>query len=216
MRERKQLDKQQRRLLTRAARYRWRNVRRVEDLEAIPLAYLLTFSCYGTRLHGDESGSVDRAHNIPGTPPLPSDERRVRTEQKRMKELTYEMDARRRGILLKAIQEVCGYRDWSLLAAHVRSNHVHVVVHALVQPEFVMNDMKSYGSRRLNESGLDAPLRKRWTRHGSTRYLWKPEEVEAAIQYVVYEQGDPMAVFEQKERQLSGENRAATVRERKH
>ncbi|HEV8718435.1 MAG TPA: hypothetical protein VGX03_37155, partial [Candidatus Binatia bacterium] len=130
--------------------------------------------------------------------------------------LAYEMDAQRRDITLRAIQEMCVYRGWSLLAAHVRSTHVHVVVHALVPPEFVMNDMKSYASRHLNECGLDTPLRKRWTRHGSTRYLWTPEQVEAAIRYVVYEQGEPMAAFEQKERQLLEENRAATVRERKH
>jgi len=29
----------------------------------IPLAYLITFRCYGTWLHGDERGSVDRFHN---------------------------------------------------------------------------------------------------------------------------------------------------------
>jgi len=34
------------------------------------------------------------------------------------------------------------------------------------------------------------------------RYLWKPEQVEAAIQYVVHEQGELMAVFEQKDRRL--------------
>ena len=191
-------------------------MRRAENLEAIPLAYLLTFSCYGTRLHGDESGSVDRNHNIPGTPPLSPNMPRVHTEQKRMRGPAYEMDAHRRDITLRSIQEVCVYRGWSLMAAHVRSNHVHVIVHALVQPEFVLNDLKAYASRRLNECGLDAPLQKRWTRHGSTRYLWKPEQVEAAIQYVVYEQGKPMAVFEQKERELSRESRAATVRERKH
>jgi hypothetical protein len=29
----------------------------------IPLAYLITFRCYGTWLHGDSRGSVDRFHN---------------------------------------------------------------------------------------------------------------------------------------------------------
>ena len=172
-----------------------------ERTEAIPLAYLITFSCYGTRLHGDESGSVDRDHNIPGTPYLLSDAKRVQAEQERMDEPAYEMDARR-DVVLRAIQEVCAYRGWSLLAAHVRSNHVHVVVHAAVSPERVMNDLKAYASRQLNKQGLDAPGRKRWTRHGSMRYLWKPEQVEAAIQYVVHEQGEPMAVFEQKDRRL--------------
>ncbi len=29
----------------------------------IPLAFLITFRCYGTWLHGDQSGSIDRFHN---------------------------------------------------------------------------------------------------------------------------------------------------------
>src|SRR5258708_1343807 len=32
---------------------------------------------------------------------------------------------------------------------------------------------------------------KRWAGHGSTRWLWKPENVSAAIRYVVYGQGGP-------------------------
>ena len=39
--------------------------------QRIPLAYLITFRSYGTWLHGDERGSVDRFHNVYGTPRLP-------------------------------------------------------------------------------------------------------------------------------------------------
>ena len=88
---------------------------------------------------------------------------------------------------------MCSQRGWRLLAAHVRSNHVHT---AEVPPERVMNDFKAYASRRLNRMRLDEPDRKRWARHGSTRFLWKPEHVWAAIHYVVDEQGDAMSVFE--------------------
>ena len=59
-----------------------------------------------------------------------------------------------------------------------------------------MHDFKTYASRRLNRMGLEEPDRKRWARHGSTRWLWKPQHVSAAIQYVVAEQGDAMSVFE--------------------
>ena len=38
--------------------------------------------------------------------------------------------------------------------------------------------------------------RKRWARHGSTRWLWKSEHVSAALHYVVDEQGEPMALFQ--------------------
>ena len=46
---------------------------------------------------------------------------------------------------------------------------------------------------------LEEPDRRRWARHGSTRWLWKPQHVSAAIQYVVAEQGDAMSVFESHE-----------------
>ena len=105
-------------------------------------------------------------------------------------------------IVLQAIQEVCQYRGWSLLAAHVRTNHGHVVVQAFSPPEKVLNDFKAYASRHLNQAGIDGSDCKRWTRRGSTRYLWKPEQVEAAIHYTVREQGEPLAVYENVERVL--------------
>jgi REP element-mobilizing transposase RayT len=97
---------------------------------------------------------------------------------------------------LEAIQEVCLHRGWGLLAAHVRSNHVHLVVDTETSAERVMGDCKAYASRRLNRMRLDEPNRKRWARHGSTRWLWEPAHVSAAVRYVVAEQGDAMAVFE--------------------
>ena len=59
-----------------------------------------------------------------------------------------------------------------------------------------MNDLKSYTSRCLNHTGLDEPGRKRWARHGSTRWLWEAAHVSAAIRYVVDQQGEAMSVFQ--------------------
>ena len=58
-----------------------------------------------------------------------------------------------------------------------------------------MNDFKAYTSRALNRLDGDGPGRKRWARHGSTRWLWNDQDVREAIRYVVEEQGEPMAVF---------------------
>jgi len=160
-----------------------------------PVIYLITFSCYGHHIHGDESGSVDPEHNTPGTPILELDRTRLAAERERMDQAFYDLDQPRRDAVLQAIQEVCTYRGWTLLAAHVRSSHVHTVVEAEVPPERVMSDFKVYSSRLLNRKKLDEPSRKRWARHGSTRWLWRPEHVSAAIQYVVREQGDAMSVF---------------------
>jgi REP element-mobilizing transposase RayT len=160
----------------------------------IPCAYLITFATYGTRLYGDENDSVDRTHNAFQSPFLPPNPRRVAAEQKQMKDAAYEMNSDARRAVLEALREVCRSRGWDLKAAHVRSNHVHLVVRAEEKPERILNDLKAYASRALNRAAPSDAGRKRWARHGSTRYLWKPEEVGAAIHYVVREQGEPMAV----------------------
>ena len=94
------------------------------------MTYLITFACYGCHLHGSASGSVDREHNAHGTPLLQLDSARVAAEAERMDQPPYHLDEIRRDAVLEAIQEVCGRRGWNLLAAHVRSNHVHTVVEA--------------------------------------------------------------------------------------
>ena len=116
-----------------------------------------------------------------------------------MDQAPYNLDQARRMAVLAAIQEVRTYRGWCLLAAHVRTTHVHTVVKAEVPPERVMGDFKVYSSRYLNRMRLDGSDRKRWTRHGSTRWLCKPQHISAAIQYVVAEQGEAMAVFQSDE-----------------
>ena len=113
-----------------------------------------------------------------------------------MNQAPYVMDKSRREVVLAALQERCQQHDWKLLAAHVRTNHVHLVVEGEARPERIMNDLKSYASRCLNQTGLDEPARQRWARHGSTRWLWTTEQVSAGIRYVVDEQGEAMAVFE--------------------
>jgi REP element-mobilizing transposase RayT len=146
-------------------------------------------------MHGDESGSVDREHNAFGGRLIEADPIRLLAEKKRMDQTPYSLDRERREAVLAAIMERCSNRRWNLRAAHVRMNHVHIVVAADAPPERVMNDLKSYASRCLNRLGFDEPGRKPWARHGSTRWLWKSENVSAAIRYVVDEQGEAMAVF---------------------
>lgn len=74
------------------------------------------------------------------------------------------------------------------------------MVAAEVPPQQVIVAFKAYASRRLNRTGLDDPTRKRWARHGSMRWLWKPEHVSAAIQYVLAEQGEAMSFFQSQSR----------------
>ena len=157
-----------------------------------PLAYLITFPTYGTWLHGDRRGSVDRDHNIPGTPMLAPDPVRCRREGQRLKHPPVELDAQRRAVVHRSIMEVADHRGWTVHALNVRSNHVHVVVTADNTPEQVMTAFKSWSTRRMTEGCVLPHGTKAWVRHGSTRYLWKAESVEAACRYVCEGQGEDL------------------------
>ena len=159
------------------------------------MTYLITFACYGCHLHGDESGSVDRRHNLYGGRVVAEDPRRVFFESQLMDQSAYGLDTSRRETVLAALLERCAERHWSLLAAQVRTNHVPIVVEAEARPERVMNDLKSYASRCLNRRGLDERLAS-GGRGTGVRGGCGSQRKSAAIRYVVDVKGDPMAVFE--------------------
>ncbi len=100
------------------------------------------------------------------------------------------LQASQRAAVVEAVRGVCDYRGFHLTAVNVRTNHVHVVVAAGCRPETVLNDFKSYATRRLREQGLLPAHVRPWARHGSTRYLWKERHVELAVDYVLNGQGD--------------------------
>jgi hypothetical protein len=91
-----------------------------------PLAYFITFTTYGTWLHGRAPGSVGRKHNVPGTPFLPPNADLKREMHSAMRQEPYVLDEPRRQVVLRIIKEVAAHRQWKLWAVHVRPNHVLV------------------------------------------------------------------------------------------
>jgi REP element-mobilizing transposase RayT len=152
--------------------------------------YFLTFRTYGTWLHGDARGSVDRDHNQFGTPYFPPDARRELAARSRLRHSDYVLCQRGRRIVDRSTREVCRYRGWELHACNVRTNHVHLVLSAPETPERVMNSLKSWSTRGLIADGLVHAGTKVWARHGSTVYLWKDDDIAAACQYVTELQDD--------------------------
>ena len=98
---------------------------------------------------------------------------------------------RERTIALAAIQDACAFRGWVLHAAHVRGNHVHVVVAAQADPSELLKKLKTRISRALND---EFGKRRWWARHGSTIPLWHPHRAGDAVTYT-WEQGEPMARY---------------------
>jgi REP element-mobilizing transposase RayT len=155
-----------------------------------PLAYLLTSRTFGTWLHGDIRWSVNRRPRGPKerrlmSPNLPLEDAMA----SEMKQPPFILNKEQRAVVESAIAEVCENRGYSLKAVNARTNHVHSVVAAQRKPEGIINAFKAYSTRKLRDSNLVSPDERIWSRGRSRRYLWKPSNVIAAIDYVLYSQG---------------------------
>ena len=133
-----------------------------------PLAYLLTWTCYGTWLHGDPRGSVDAEHNALGTPLAPASPRRQAVHKEQMRAGACRLSEAACRIVSETITDHCELRQWSLHAVNVRSNHVHVVVSCDVAPEVAMSQLKAWSTRRLRGNGHRRPDEAAWAAVGAT------------------------------------------------
>lgn len=159
----------------------------------VPLAYLITFRCYGTWLHGDERGATDRFHNRYQSPYLSPNEKWRHYNARALKGQPVYLNATQREAVETAIHQTCVLRDWILRALNVRTNHVHIVV-AIGEgrPELALNAFKANATRQMRQSGCWPCAHSPWADKGSNRYLWNERSVERAIDYVINGQGNEL------------------------
>ena len=167
--------------------------------------WLLTWTTYGTWLPGDERGFVSNVvdgdgpevrHNTPGTP---YDRDMPELKQAARAKLVGEpidLDRDRASILVVQFQETASYRGWALLAAAVMRNHCHVFVGVPGDPEpdTLLRDFKSYGSRALNRRWPKPPSGTWWTEGGSKRKKAGERKIVTTIHYV-RDQSHSLAVW---------------------
>ena len=161
-----------------------------------PLAYLITFRTYGTWLHGDQRGSVNRFRNGYRTRRLPPKKDWLAKNTERLRRSPVKLNARQRASVKAVIQEVCKHKGWALIAINVRTNHVHLVV-AIGEdkPSAALNAFKAYATKRMRGDGNWVDEATPWVDKGSQRYLWNERSVERAVDYVLYGQGDELPEF---------------------
>lgn len=156
-------------------------------------AYFLTWHTYGTWLHGDDGGSVDRHHNTKGAPRLAPDRALFERSRASLVHPPVVLSPAARQAVDRVMREHCVRRGWTLKALAVRSNHVHAVLLSrvgrreppvVVAPETIVKQLKEWGTRTLRRQRFIGPRVRPWTDHGSTIYLYEPGSLEAAIEYV--------------------------------
>lgn len=163
----------------------------------IPLAVFFTFRCYGTWLHGDERGSVDRHNNTYGSPRIGSNNHWKRHNEQLLLHPPARLNAAGRKSVEKAIRDLCEKRGWTLLAINIRTNHVHVVICiGSKRPKDVLIALKANSTRQLREDGQWPHEHSPWADKGSKRNLWNEKSIWEACNYVNNEQGDKLPDFD--------------------
>lgn len=163
------------------------------DDNECPLGYLITVRTYGTWLHGDERGSVDRhGKNIFGTPRIVENENLRTLMSEEMSAESFILNPEQIFVVDAEIRAVCIRREYLLRALNVRTNHFHAVVSAPRKPELIANAFKSNATRALREKNLVSPESAIWSRGRSRRYLWKPHQLAGAVDYALNQQGSDL------------------------
>ncbi|OGT50457.1 MAG: hypothetical protein A3F17_00870 [Gammaproteobacteria bacterium RIFCSPHIGHO2_12_FULL_41_15] len=170
------------------------NTARVELLDSVQ-AYLISFRTYGTWLHGDDRGSVTKLNNQYGTPFAKPSKTLHRYNSNRLQNIPIFLAPNNQVIVLNSIKTTCEAFNWQLHAAHVRTNHVHVLLSGYQMPERIMMQLKVRATRMLMCSCAYFKDKKIWSRHGSTKYIFRDNSILSAMRYVVDEQGERLACW---------------------
>ena len=164
----------------------------------VPLAYLITFRCHGSWLHGDKRGSVDRHHNRYKSPYIDPNDAWHNHNMKVLRGEPVVLDALQRQSVETAIRDTCSIRKWYLYAHTVRTNHIHVVTSTgRVKPERILSALKANATRQLREDGRWQKQNSPWVERGSKKYLWNEPSLARAIDYVLHGQGDELPDFDE-------------------
>ena len=162
-----------------------------------PIAYLITFRCYGTWLHGDERGSVNKFNNQYQSPLLESDANWENYNNTKLKSDAVVLNAEQRKTIERTIREVCEFKNWVLHCVNVRTNHVHAVVSIGDSlSASALNAFKAYTTKNLRQANCWKFAHSPWSDKGSRRYLWNEKSLETAKEYVISGQGGKLPDFE--------------------
>jgi REP element-mobilizing transposase RayT len=154
-----------------------------------PIAFFFTVTTYGTWLHGDKRGSVNRKGKSLATHYLGPNEKLESIRRAQMIQEALILDAAMRGCVQRAIESFCEFKLWKVLALNVRTNHFHLMTPCHERSEKMLQAIKAAATRALREVNLVGLDRRVWTSGGSARKCFTEEDVASVKEYVVNGQG---------------------------
>jgi REP element-mobilizing transposase RayT len=148
------------------------------------IAYHITWGTYGTRLHGDPRGTVDRQHNQRGSRVLGFDEHRWELEKTRLKFPPVRLTREQMTLAESLIPQVCERGYWTYRCCAVGADHVHVILSSAHDPETIRRLLKRWLGQGLSGRHALPDGATWWAECGSIRWITNEEYYSNAMQYM--------------------------------
>jgi REP element-mobilizing transposase RayT len=155
----------------------------VEQLHQ-PLAFHITFGTYGTRLHGDPRGTVDRGMNKPGDPIIGEDPGWWSLENNRLNFLPVLLNDEQMGFVEQVVPSICDRGKWKLHTCAGGPNHVHAILATSSEGQAVRKWFKRWLGEALSARWPLQSGATWWSEGGSVKWIWTHEYFESAYKYV--------------------------------
>ncbi len=157
----------------------------------LPLAYHITFETYGTRLHGDPKGTVDRSMNRYGDPIIGSDHKRWIREIELLKFPSVNFDLSHRQYAESLIPSICQTGGWIYHIAAVGVDHIPVLLTADAEGTVVRKWFKRWLGEELSEKWPLSTGQTFWSEGGSVKWVWNEDYFHAIHRYILHQRTTP-------------------------
>jgi hypothetical protein len=149
-----------------------------------PIAYHITVGTYGTRLHGDDRGTVDRRQNEPGDPIIGRCKDWSRMERRVMRFEPVLLTPEQRVFIEQKLLDICERGGWTFHIAAARVEHYHVMLSSSNDGEIIRRILKRWLSQTLSEMWPMERGRAWWAECGSVKWVWKDWYLDNLYRYI--------------------------------
>ena len=149
--------------------------------------YHITIGTYGTRLHGGNAPTVERAHNQYGEEFVPFDPKREQFERDRMVQNPVYLTDEQRLFVEEIVPSLCERGQWIYHIVACQADHLHLLVSCAdtvggsPAPKVIRRWLKQWLTNTLNEK---YGKRQWFAKCGSTKYLFEKGYFEAVYEYI--------------------------------
>lgn len=162
-----------------------RGIQFMQRLHPHRTSWYITWGTFGSRLHGDDRPTVDKTHNVFGTPFVGENPDRLWSEVRRMTADTVWLGRAQQRFVQDTLPAVCGRGGWLLRVCAAGPDHVHVLCDVLPQThgEQVRRLMKRWLTQSLARKWT-VPLKGWWAEEGSNKAIRGEDYLNNAYNYI--------------------------------